>query len=254
MKTISKNGKEFFVNEHDGFWNKVNNNQWEASTYTIFDKFMDRSHPYLDIGAWIGPTALYGCQIAKHCHAIEPDPVAFKILQDNVRLNPELKDRITLYDCCIGDSCNDAKLGNNNKFGDSSSSILYDHTESITVKSITLDKFIKTNNIKDINFIKMDIEGGELIVLPNIKNYLQNNKPTLFISLHPFLFKDIEKDCRKIVDVLKIYNNISGNEEALSNILLKGKVYNIIATDKEVTKSFADGLARNSDKTVYRDG
>ena len=209
---------------------------------------MDRNHPYRDIGAWIGPTALYGCQIAKHCHAIEPDPDAFKILQDNVKLNPKLKDRITLYDCCIGDSCNDVKLGNNNKFGDSSSSILYDHTKSITVKSVTLDRFIQTNSIKDLNFIKIDIEGGELIVLPNIKGYLQKNKPTLFISLHPFLFKDIEKDCRKIVDVLKIYNNISGNEEKLFNILLKRKLYNILATDEEITKSFADEL---TDKSVH---
>jgi len=79
-KLIHKNGKKFYVNtsKNEWFWNQVETNLWEPDTFKIFDKFIDKEHSYIDIGAWIGPTVLYGCQISKHCYAIEPDPIAFK--------------------------------------------------------------------------------------------------------------------------------------------------------------------------------
>jgi hypothetical protein len=150
-----------------------------------------------------------------------------------------LVNKITVYEGCIGSTCEDIKLGSKSNFGDSKSSIIFDEAqETITVQSITLDELIKKYNIKECNFIKMDIEGGEAIVLPNIKNYLERNKPTLHLSLHSFRFKDIEKDSRTIIDVLKIYKNIyseSGEPLKLDNlyfeILLKGKKYTLVATD-----------------------
>ncbi len=261
VKKIVKNRKEFyvtgyyssfkqrikkiFVPSHPGsLWEKVNNNKWENETFAIFDRFIDEDHSYIDIGAWIGPTALYGCQIARHCYAIEPDPVAFKMLQENINLNPNLKDKITLCRVCIGDICGNIRLGSNSKFGDSMSSMLFDKSaKSVIVRAITLNRFIKMHNIDDCNFIKMDIEGGEVIVLPNIKKYLQKNKPTLHLSLHPFNFKDLKRDSNVITNVLKIYRNIFDNKGELidlkylfNEVLLKAKSYDIVATDREWTK------------------
>ena len=53
------------------------------------------------MGAWIGPTVLYGCQNAKFCYAIEPDPVAFRQLKNNVDLNPSLISRISFSNSCV---------------------------------------------------------------------------------------------------------------------------------------------------------
>jgi len=163
---ITKNKITFFVNNHDGpgyknFWILLEMGLWENSTFQIFNEFLDTEHSYIDIGAWIGPTVLYGCQLAKHCYAVEPDPVALKILQENIDLNPKLANNITLYRGCIGDSSGILRLGSNTHFGDSMTSLLFNKSnKSLDVQSLTFDDFIKRNNINDYSFIKMDIEGG----------------------------------------------------------------------------------------------
>lgn len=86
---IEKNGKAFYVNSSNNanFWAQLQLGVWEPETFKIFDIFLDENHSYVDLGAWIGPTVLYGCQKAKFCYAIEPDPIAFKNLKKNIELN-----------------------------------------------------------------------------------------------------------------------------------------------------------------------
>src|SRR6267143_3643123 len=83
---INKNGRHFVVNPEKDyfFWRDLQKGKWEPSTFTIFDKFLNKQHSYIDIGAWWGPTVLYGCQLARHCYAVEPDPIAFQELKNNV--------------------------------------------------------------------------------------------------------------------------------------------------------------------------
>lgn len=231
---ININGKNFFViKSHRSFWNDVNKGSWEPHTFRILDKFLDNNHSYIDIGSWIGPTVLYGSQIAKHTYAIEPDLIAYKILQTNINLNPNIKNKITLFNGCIANKNGNIRIGNRNEIGDSMSSIIFkDSKLSWNINSLTLERFIKTNKIKDCNFIKMDIEGGELIVLPSIHSYLQKIHPTLYLSLHPNIVKNY--DFKIIHNVLRIYDNImdsKGNKINLKDTAPKNLTDSIIATN-----------------------
>lgn len=245
MKRVVKNGRAFYVSGPDapnikGFWDLVEAGDWENDTFSIFDAFLDKKHSYIDIGAWIGPTVLYACQLVKHCYAVEPDPVALGVLKENLRLNPDLKGRITLSECCIGESSGEAKLGTATSFGDSMSSLQLDGPGAVTVKSVTFEDLVRKNDIGDCNFIKMDIEGGEAVVLPLMGGYLKRDKPTLFLSLHPFLFKDKEGDSKAIIGILKIYPHLYGvdgmamsPDKLLRNMLSIGKEnFSVIATVK----------------------
>ncbi|UCF13016.1 MAG: FkbM family methyltransferase [Thermoplasmatales archaeon] len=236
---IERYGKSFFVSrnlEYLHLWGK----SWERNTYKIIDKFVDPNYSYIDIGAFIGATVLYGAPITKKVYAIEPDPIAFKELNKNVSLNPMFEGKIELHEKCINSCSGKVKFGNIAKGGDSGSSLLFaDSKTSWIVDGITFDEFINENEIKDCNFIKMDIEGGEAIVLPSMKNYLKRNKPVLYLSAHPPFFKNPEDDTRKIIDVLKIYRNIysgKGEKIELNDLLGKKRLknfYAIVATDKE---------------------
>ena len=54
----------------------------------------------------------------------------------------------------------------------------------------------------------MDIEGGEIILVPALKNFLQTYKPALFISLHPFYLR--QSDIKRIINILfDIYDKCS---------------------------------------------
>jgi FkbM family methyltransferase len=234
--------KSFFVND-EPYWSSVSNGVWEPQTFNVFDKFIDSTHSIIDIGAWIGPTTLYGCQLAKHCHAIEPDPVAFKKLKYNVALNPTLQSKISLYNTCLSSETGKARFFSASTFGDSRSSlVLKESDKSVEVDSITLEDLMRQNNITDCNFIKMDVEGSELVILPNIRDYLKREKPTLYLSLHHFLFRDRKNYAVPIILTLEIYKdilNMQGQKVSLQDILDfmakdPGKGCEIVATDRIV--------------------
>ncbi|MES9696309.1 MULTISPECIES: FkbM family methyltransferase [Bacillus] len=167
-------------------WNEMNHGKWEEETFKIFDRFLSPAHSYLDIGAWIGPTVLYGAHRAKHVYGIEPDPVAFKELLTNLSLNHSIFSKITPLNVAIAEESGDINLYMRHSFGDSTSSLVPTiSNHSCKVQALTIYDLITQNNIQDINFIKMDIEGGEYSLIPQLQEFLTLNKPTLYLSLHP---------------------------------------------------------------------
>ena len=64
------------------------------------------------------------------------------------------------------------------------------------------------HNQNRIDVLKMDIEGGEIIVVPYLKNFLKTYKPVFYISLH-YVFLP-ESDIQIILDILLIEGKKSG--------------------------------------------
>ena len=241
---IKKNTRTFFVDSsnNSNFWAQLQLGVWEPETFKIFDIFLDKNYSYIDLGAWIGPTVLYGCQNAKFCYAIEPDPVAFKNLKNNIDLNSHLCARIKLSKQCITNFSGITYLNPKNKtMGDSMSSMIFEKSSiSCKVEGISFDQFIIDNSIDDCNFIKMDIEGGEFTVLPTMQNFLHKEKPTIHLSLHPLWMKNPENELKKIYEIISKYNYIYDNK--LKNIDKKfildqnnhNKIFDIVVSDKMI--------------------
>lgn len=198
VQVIKKHKKSFCVSitKNLDFWKSVEDGRWEPNTFKIFDNFLSADCICLDIGAWIGPTALYVANLAKHTYAFEPDPVAYQELELNVHVNKntEWVSRLTIYNKAIASSCGTIKLGSRSSGGDSMSSILFrDKNTNWDVKAVTLQQVIKDEKLQNEKlFIKMDIEGGEYELIPKIKDSLTQNEVTLYISIHPkFLMKSL---------------------------------------------------------------
>ncbi|MBF0595768.1 MAG: FkbM family methyltransferase, partial [Candidatus Omnitrophica bacterium] len=203
----SKLGRVFNVRERaDLFWRNVSRHKWENHTFSIFQQFVRPGAVFLDIGAWIGPTVLFGACTAKHCYAVEPDPVAFEELTQNLALNPSLAGKVTVFQGCISDVSGKVSFGSQTKFGDSQSSLLFaDRQGAVQVEALSFNDFLQRYQITACDFIKMDIEGGETIVLPTMKAYLAQSLPVLYVSLHQKWFKDKAAGVRVIADVLRVY-------------------------------------------------
>lgn len=175
FKKIEKNNKCFNVttSKNLDFWIAVGSGYWEPTTYEIFDGLISDKYCYLDIGAWIGPTALYATQLAKRAYAFELDPIAFQELKQNVAANKnaDWASRLVIYNKAIASSSGTLRLGSRGSGGDSMSSVLFvDGETSWDVEAITLAQFIDTEKLQDEKlFLKIDIEGGEYELLPPTK-------------------------------------------------------------------------------------
>jgi FkbM family methyltransferase len=220
-----------------GFWRDVANGQWEPDTFKIFSHFLNKDFCYVDVGAWIGPTVLYGSRLSKHCYAIEPDPIAMEILNANISLNHF--ENITIFFGAISNSNGKTLVGNyHGSPGDSRSSILFANSNTAWVTDgVTLSKFFEMNKITDCNFIKMDVEGSEILILPEARDFLSSFDHTLYLSLHITFFKNNEV-LRPIIDCLcHVYKNIylnDGTKIDIDYIMQKNHNLDIIATNKHL--------------------
>ncbi len=213
----------------------IGNNSAEKSTCNIFKKFCNKNHTCIDIGAYDGVwTTFFMGFLSKKVYAFECDPICVDVFKKNMSINNF--NNVHFNDIAITDKEGVVEFGPRGRFGNSGATTMIktenaktgrDINKSISVKSITLETFFNKNNIDDCNFIKMDIEGGEYNVIPNIKNLLKDKKITLYLSLHHHLCPNVAPILKALIEIYgdKIYDadNDLKKFENLSDIL---KPYN----------------------------
>lgn len=216
---IQKRGVRFFVDGQtvcpmkncppDWYlqWWKNKYRNWEPQTFIVFDTFLSKTSSFVDVGAWMGPTTLYAAAKSKHVYCFEPDPEAFRVLSLNLAVNLQYKN-ITAINAALSNTDGEITFGGNGELGNSESTMLVsdpdytkkqsgalrtdsaEHDEAwrnsatVQVKTISMDTVEKTHDVKDCTFMKIDIEGGEKIVVPALQSFLQRVRPTLYLSIH----------------------------------------------------------------------
>lgn len=189
-RTVEINERRFRV-EADvatSFWDLWEANGWQPNTTRVFDRFVVPGKAVIDLGAWAGPLSLYAAQLTQaSIHAVEPDQVVFRQLERNVSLNPDLTERFHSYDLAIGTHTSETQLFSRREFGDSSSSLLSrsrDLGDSVTIQVQRFEAFAKVLKNEPVGFIKMDIEGAEFEVIPDMAKWLAKHQPNLHLALH----------------------------------------------------------------------
>ena len=133
----------------------------------------------LDIGAHVGWYARVMWQAIKktgHIFAFEPNPHTFSYLMENVRKRPGLE----AYPIAISDRKGQivfycAKMSD-------LSSASRQVGSQVTVEGETVDSFTKLHDLTDkIDFIKCDVEGGELAVLRGAREIRSSRNPPIWM-------------------------------------------------------------------------
>jgi FkbM family methyltransferase len=197
-KTYSKVEKRneifFFKNEYTenlSFLTKYYVN-WEKETFDIFDKYLNKDKSFIDIGAWIGTTCMYGSRKSKHVYCVEADHKSFADLKRNCKVN--CIDNLTFfYNAIFNKDDTEVMFGknkfkNNTHLNDSMSQICLDK-QTVTedyyfVPTITVKKLMESVNPLEISLIKVDIEGGEENILQDLYDVHNEYSIPLFVSFH----------------------------------------------------------------------
>lgn len=190
-----------------------------------FDKIYDnvfsnkKDMVIIDVGANIGIVTQFMRDFAKIVYAIEPSPENFEALKKNVEFNKW--NNVIPFNFALSDK--DGKANFNillkNRTGNS---LVYDfggaeNRKTVEVNTKRFDTFFTENNIEEVDFVKLDVEGAEDMILysDGFKNIVNKIK-AIMIEFHfakvdkpradklikyiiSFGFK--EKKCAKIISL-----------------------------------------------------
>jgi len=181
---INRHEKTFQVTNNTincDFWNISN---WEYWNYKLFLECSTTLPTFVDVGAWIGPFTLFAAQCYSNVIAFEPDDIAFAELDGNVKLNNYTN--VKVYQTAISNYDGTIILGGNKIYsngarGISTTTMLYDTQETITVPCKTLRTVYVENKLSTGTFLKIDIEGAEYNILDDIE-FFATNKPTILLE------------------------------------------------------------------------
>lgn len=156
----------------------------------------DNSSPYIvDCGANIGLSIIYFKTLfpSSEIMAFEPDPKVFEILNSNI-ISCKY-DNVTIVNKAIWHNDTTLKFYSEGADG-GRTAIESDFNNIIEVKAISLREYLN----KKVDFLKIDIEGAEYLVLSNISDLLLN-VDRLFVEYHSFIGQ--EQFLPELIKILK---------------------------------------------------
>lgn len=203
-----------FEIENEIFWNGLGKS-WESVSLNLWKELCLNSTVIFDIGANTGVYSLVAKSLnpSAKVFAFEPVERVFKKLLYNIQIN---KYNIICFQKAVSNSIGKA--------------IIYDtddpHIYSVTVnknfqpyskkvyeveiETVTLEKVIKQENLKNVDLVKIDVETHEPEVLEGFGEYLARFKPNMLIEI---LNDEVGAKIRNIVDGLDyLYFNIDENK------------------------------------------
>lgn len=174
---------------HWRFWRKAARGTWEAESLAILERELGADSVACDIGAWIGPMTLLAARRCRWVYAFEPDTTAYVELLNNLRLNRV--ENATAFNIALSASEGLRTLASFGGLpGDSRTSLLAAPDTASRVQALCLswDRWLSLVQPPRLDFLKIDIEGGEFELLPSMARYLAAHRPALLLSTHaPYL-------------------------------------------------------------------
>ena len=160
--------------------------------YPIVDDFNYYQHFYktkkgdivIDAGANVGHLSMFFSKNVGETgqvHCFEPDKFNIEALKVNMSLNKDLYDNIFIYDSLLWDKDTMIDFDEAGTVG-SSAIWISDQKNVVKKQAVTIDSWVKNNNISRLNFIKMDIEGAEIEALKGCVNTIKTLKPNFAIA------------------------------------------------------------------------
>lgn len=140
----------------------------------------------LDLGGCMGDTALYFADKVGEkgkVYSFEFIPRNLKVHKWNVSLNVNLKERIQLVQNPVFNRSDITVYYQDKGPGSKVTMKPFDGMTG-SVKTISIDDFVKKNSIGKVDFIKMDIEGAEPFALDGARNTILKFKPKLAIAIY----------------------------------------------------------------------
>jgi FkbM family methyltransferase len=221
-------------------------NFYESRTRAALRKLVSPSSLVLDIGANIGAHTLHLAQLVGpdgRVIAFEPTDFAFRKLRRNLELNPQLASRVTACHCFLTDTDTarvpsaiysswplEPREGLHAKH-------LGHEMKTESAQARTLDGILAEVADRNVQLVKLDVDGFECDVLRGATRLLREVRPIFVMELSPYVLEE----------------HGTSLEQLLSYFIPNGYVFYDERTDKrlpsvaaELQKMIGDGAGINA--------
>ena len=197
---------------------------WEQATFLMFRALIKPDMVYVGFGEWIGPTILYGAQLAKVSYGFEPDTIAFRSLALNAKANQCFGDRLRVFPTCIymhfGELVlKDAAGGSVSSIVDESVGPAQSMGPTLRVQCVTLEHVLRNHSLMDERlFLKVDTEGAEALLVPSLVPLVHKlkHRPTWFLSKHQnsrYVEPHIQQGFRDLIALYKCHRYMPASHQ-----------------------------------------
>lgn len=239
-----------------------NAKNYENQTIDMIKYFSTKNSNFIDLGGWYGFMSIFASKYYKNIITVEADKEALLGLRSNIKLNKTKN--VSVFDKVLYNFNGEINFGGNGEFGNAESTVLINDINYLTSEKSIYDHRFKNKNyilediektkcsdfnsflffcnsvspdfIDKLSLIKMDIEGSEKIILPQMKNFFDKNKHVnLFISLH-WIFLTTE-DMKEIINFLiKLfdYSYDKNFKKITYDKIIENKIHDVLFTNKEI--------------------
>ena len=188
---------------------------YEANTLRQWLVFTENAKTILDVGANLGNHSLFWATHtqAEKIYAFEPYPQNHKILEKNIIEN-KLEDKIKPFPYAVGKELGKVVLHciDENNLGTATFTDASTEGEQ-TIEKTSVDVFVQQQNIRRIDFVKIDTEGFETKILEGMESVLKRDHPTLWIEVSSESYK-------WVIDYLKKYRYYPADVRGFNMIFL----------------------------------
>jgi FkbM family methyltransferase len=154
----------------------------------ILPNLIDEDTVFVDVGAYMGLYTVYACRRARRVLAVEPNPMALAYLKANVALN-------NCHNTIVVPKAASDKMGvvrlriprpARRGLIPTTASIVWSFEEAleIDVETDTLDNIVDEAGLDTVDFVKIDVEGAEGLVVKGAERTLRKSR-TILIEIWP---------------------------------------------------------------------
>ena len=172
---------------------------WRPSMFDIFVKYVTKNTTFINYDSGIGQAALSAANTAKKVFVIELEPVAFKVLKDNVLANSSFSS-IGISNQCFS-VMSESKMEMLGRIQEDSLSLFPNINPCIT-----LSEFINKHMIKPPFFIKMNLkEQQQLDLIVSWTSLIYRYRFSMYISINQSNYILNETAKNNFISILKLY-------------------------------------------------
>ena len=170
---------------------------WGLEEYKDKQFTIDPADVVIDIGAHIGSFSIWAARQAPNgrVYAFEPNDENHIFLVENKKLNNLTN--LEIFNFAVSDKDGEASFFNSEHLSMSHSFFETGAENTTTVRTVSLAGILEANKIDHVNYLKIDAEGAEYLIVLNAPPEVLSKVDKIFIEYHDYLdhghhYKDIK--------------------------------------------------------------